>query len=173
MSHSIQPSSQNFVPSVIGQHAAPPQASEEVDLNEVLWNLMKKMEAEQGRLSVIQKFDKLPVVKGNREELHSLFGALLSMVFSLPPDNTKSLLYIQCAEEKADEDVMDLSLKNEKYYSIYFHTNIRTCESWMQHNKAKLDEAYLNASRASGSLAHFNITKTGCLFSLKIPGKIL
>ncbi len=170
MPRSSQPPAHGFAPAS-GEHSLHIQASEEVDLNDVLRNVMKKMEAEHGGLSVIQKFDKLPVIKGKRQELTFLFEALLSMVFSLPPDNTKSLLYIQCTEEKVDREVMDLS--NEASFSIYFHTNIRTSESWIHLNKAKLDEAYLNASRMSYSLAHYNITKTGCLFSLKIPGKIL
>jgi predicted butyrate kinase (DUF1464 family) len=131
------------------------------------------METEYGQVSVIQKFDKLPVVKGRKKDLTLLFEALLSMVFSLPPVNNKSLLYIQCTEEKVDKDIKDLSNGHEASFSICFYTNVRTCESWMQLNKAKLDEAYINASEISGSLAHYNITKTGCLFSLKIPGKIL
>lgn len=173
MTHSIRPAINGFASPATAGNAEHLQAFEEVNLNDILGRSMKKMETEYGQVSLIQKFDKLPVVKGRKEYLTLLFEALLSMVYSLPPVNTKSLLYIQCTEDRVDRDIMDLSTRHEASFSICFHTNIRTCESWMQLNQTKLEEAYIIASKISGSLAHYNITKTGCLFSLKISGKIL
>jgi hypothetical protein len=173
MTRSNRPLTPGFVVPLNGPSNAFSPPEEEVDLNEVLKTSMQQIEEEKGHVPVIIKSDKLPVVKGKGVEFNLLFSELLHMVFSCPPQNSKILLYIQCVEDAVDPDIMDLSNDKDSSFSILFHTNIGTSETWMQRNKAKLEESYNNASKICGTLAHFNITKTGCLFSLKLSGKIL
>ncbi|HVG17139.1 MAG TPA: hypothetical protein VM935_19355 [Chitinophagaceae bacterium] len=172
MTHSFRPSNQGFSVPLTDGNAAYIPAEDEVDLNEVLKTSMNKIEGEKGHVPVIVKYDKIPVVKGKREELSLLFGELLNMVFSSPPPNNKILLYIQCVEDTVDEDIMDLSDAKVSSFSILFHTNIETSKTWTEQNKAMLEACRHNASQIRGTLAHYNITKTGCLFSLKLSGKI-
>jgi hypothetical protein len=143
---------------------------EEVDLNDIINALLQQYGLKEK--SAILRLDKLVVVKGKKDQFTFLFGELLHAIFNHPPFNSKLFLFIQCAEEKLEEDILDLRSKTSGRYVICFHTNIHTDENWRAIHKSNLEECCRIVHENGGSLSQNNITNTGCLFSLTLPGKI-
>ncbi len=147
--------------------------NEEVDLNEVINSIIQTYLLQKQNAPVIFRLDKIPVVNGCKETLHFLFDELINMILSHPPDKSKLFLYMQCAEEKVDENVLDLRVMKTGNYVVCFHTNIHTTEEWKMLYKSKLEDCCQVAFQNGGSLNHYNIVNTGCLFSLTLPGKTI
>jgi hypothetical protein len=100
-----------------------------------------------------------------------VFDDLLNMILnqSLPP--SKQFLYVDCEEEVTD--VIDMSLsEGMKRHIIKFHTNITTHDNWKLLNSKVLMNCKQILSRHSGNLVVNDISSTGCLFSVSLPGKI-
>src|SRR5687768_6933063 len=81
---------------------------EEVDLNEIVTAILHKYLLVNTGAPAILRLDKLAVIMGKKEPLTFLFEELIYTIFNHPPSNSKLLLYIQCAKEKVDENIIDL-----------------------------------------------------------------
>jgi len=147
------------------------QVKEIADLNEVLHYVLGKYTISEDK-NFIFRFDKMPLVFGNNEQYTSLFDALMSMIISHPPVNSKLFLYVKCAEEKQENDRMDVQLTGEhSFCKIDIYSNINTDKNWVATYQSKLAECALQASKIRGSFSFFPISNTGCLFSVTLPVK--
>jgi hypothetical protein len=147
------------------------QVKEIADLNEVLRFVLDKYTSGEDK-NFIFRLDKMPLVFGNKEQYACLFDTLMSMIISHPPVNSKLFLYVKCAEEKQDDDVIDLQLTEENpFCKIDIYSNINTDKDWEASYQRKLAECALQASKIRGSFSFFPISNTGCLFSVTLPVK--
>lgn len=148
------------------------QVEEAIDLNEILRSVLDKYAAYQEK-GFIFRSEKLPLVSGNIQNYTCLFDTLMSMIISHPPVNSKLFLYVRCAEEKQDNDVIDLRIpEGSSLYKIDIYSNITTDKNWEVVYQHKLTECALGATKSSGSFSFSPISNTGCLFSVILPGKI-
>ena len=146
---------------------------DDVNLNQVFQSVMRKHVSEEKRTLSIVRSDQLPFVCGNEQQLMRVFDALVLMIISHPPPNSKLFLYIGCEAEKKDPDVIDLRLPKEyQMYDLRFHTNITTNEQWQLIHQDKLSECAVLAEQNKGRFSFHSIANTGCIFSLSLPGKI-
>lgn len=141
-----------------------------VSLNEVLKESLKKAQAQIDNVQLIVRCETLPQIKTDVAEMVKLFDDLLGMILNYPPKATRLFLYIDCEEDNSD--IIDMTLEEgHKRYLIKFHTNITTHESWKLVNSQALINCRQILSRLNGNLAVNNISNTGCLFSVSLPGK--
>ena len=142
-----------------------------LDLNTVLKESLKKVQSEVHHLQLIVRCESLPKIKADYEETMKLFDDLLRMIFNHPPQTSRLFLYVDCEEDSGD--VMDMTSEEDfKRYIIKFHTNVTTHGNWKLINSSALMNCRQILSRYNGNLAVNEISKTGCLFSLSLQGKI-
>lgn len=141
------------------QHFSP------LSLNEIFRESMKKAQAKAENLQVIVRCENLPQVYGCHNDMLQLFDNLLSMILHHSPNNSRLFLYVDC-EEKYDSE------NKEKRYMIKFNTNIDTHENWKVINSQALVNCKQILAAHNGSLVVNNISSTGCLFIVSLPGKI-
>ncbi len=142
-----------------------------LDLNIVLKESLKKVQSEVHKLQLIVRCESLPKIKADREEATKLFDDLLRMILNHPPQTSRLFLYVDCEEDSGD--VMDMTLEEGfKRYIIKFHTNVTTHGNWKLINSQSLMNCRQILSGYNGNLAVNEISKTGCLFSLSLQGKI-
>lgn len=142
-----------------------------LSLNEVLQESLKKAQAQVDRAQLIVRCESLPWVLAERSEMIRLFDDLISMILNQPPNTTRLFLYVDCEED--NNEIIDLTVKSGfKNYLIKFHTNITTHEHWKLVNNQTLSNCKQILSRLGGNLVVHDVSSTGCLFSLTLPGKI-
>jgi aminopeptidase C len=142
-----------------------------LDLNTVLRESLKKVQSEVLHLQLIVRCESLPQIKADHEEIMELFDDLLRMILNHPPQTSRLFLYVDCEEDF--RDVIDMTLEEDfKRYIIKFHTNVTTHGNWKLINSQALMNCRQILSRYNGNLAVNEISKTGCLFSLSLQGKI-
>lgn len=142
-----------------------------LSLNDVLQESLKKAQAQVDKAQLIVRCEPLPHVQIEHAEMTKVFDDLLNMILnqSLPP--SKQFLYVDCEEDVTD--VIDMSLsEGMKRYIIKFHTNITTHDNWKLVNNKVLMNCKQILSRHSGNLVVNDISSSGCLFSVSLPGKI-
>lgn len=140
-----------------------------LSLNQVFKESMKKAQAQTGNLEMIVRCENLPQIRGNHTEIVQLFDLLLAMILNNPPQNSKLYLYVDCEEEMAD--IIDLHFEGAKQYLIKFYTNITTHDHWKVLNSQSLIDCKQILSGHHGNLVVNNISSTGCLFTISLPGK--
>ena len=146
------------------------QGGQSVDLNDVFRTVLDQYPVAGG---LIFRSEKLPITNGNSEDFTCLFDALISMIVSHPPVGSKLYLYVKCFPEAVDSDVMDLRLTGaDRLYKIEIYTNITTDKHWEMLYQARLAECNLQAAKIKGNFSFSPVVKTGCVFSLTLPGKI-
>jgi hypothetical protein len=142
-----------------------------LSLNEILQESLKKAQAQVDKVKLIVRCESLPTVKADHGEMLKLFDNLLGMILNHPPNATRLFLYIDCGVDISD--VINMTLEEGfKYYIIKFHTNITTHENWKLVNSQALINCRQILSKHNGNLAVNDISSTGCLFSVLLPGKI-
>jgi aminopeptidase C len=142
-----------------------------LSLNEVLQESLKKAQAQVDKAQLIVRCENLPLVQADHGEMVRLFDDLIAMILNQPPNTTRLFLYVDCEENNSD--MIDMTLQpGFKKYTIKFHTNITTHEHWKIINNNALINCKQILSRHNGNLAVHDISSTGCLFSLSLPGKI-
>lgn len=142
-----------------------------LSLNDILQESLKKAQVQVDKVKLIVRCETLPQMKADREEMVNLFDNLLAMILNHPANAARLFLYID--NEEDNSDVIDMTLEEGfKRYFIKFHTNITTQESWKLVNSERLITCRQILSRHNGNLAVNDISSTGCLFSVLLPGKI-
>lgn len=142
-----------------------------LSLNDVLQESLKKAQFQVDKAQLIVRCESLPQVKTDHDEMVKLFDGLLGMILNQPPNTSRLFLYVDCEEDTGD--VIDRTVKEEfKKYIIKFHTNITTHEHWKLVNSQTVTNCRQILSRHNGNLAVNDISNTGCLFSVSLPGKI-
>ena len=142
-----------------------------LSLNDLLQESLKKAQAQVDKVKLIVRCESLPHIKADYEEMIKLFDDLLGMILNHPPNTSHLFLYIDCEEDTSD--LIDMTLEKDlKRYFIKFHTNIITHDNWKLVNSQALINCRQILSRHNGNLAVNDISSTGCLFSVLLPGKI-
>jgi light-regulated signal transduction histidine kinase (bacteriophytochrome) len=142
-----------------------------LDLNMVLKECLKKAQAGVDDLQLIIRCESLPRIRAVYDEMVKLFENLLGTILNHAPETSRLFLYVDCEEDS--NDVIDMTLEEGfKRYTIKFHTNVTTNDSWKLVNSQALINCRQILSNHNGNLAVNEISKTGCLFSVSLPGKI-
>jgi hypothetical protein len=142
-----------------------------VSLNNVLKESLKKVQARVDHLQLIIRCETLPQIKAEHGEMVKLFDGLLGMILNSAPQISKLFLYVDC-EEVSDHAREMNSQEGLKRYVIKFHTNVSTHDNWKLVNSQALATCRQILSNYHGTLAVNEISRTGCLFSFSLPGKI-
>jgi len=142
-----------------------------LDLNSVLNESLKKAQSQVDHLQLIVRCETLPQIKADHDEMVKLFDGLLGMILNHPPQTSRLFLYVDCEENVTD--VIDMTLeKGFRQYIIKFHTNVTTHDNWKLVNSQALINCRQILSKHNATLAVNEISKTGCLFSVLLQGKI-
>ena len=154
------------------QPASTPAGTPLVNLNEVVQYHLLSRRPQIEALQAIIRFDALPHVATSRQDMGVLVSHLFNSILDNPPAGTKLFIYIRCEIEKTE--VMDLSLpEGFQHYSIGVYTNIVADEAWQLVQQPVLAEMQAIAAKAHGNFIHHRIVKTGCLYQLVLPGKLV
>jgi hypothetical protein len=138
-----------------------------LSLNDLFNERMRKAQAEFNHAGLVVRCDCLPQINGFREEIIRLFDLLISMILNHPTKPAKLFLYVDCEENKeAGKQQTDLF-----NYLIKIHTNLTTDDNWKAQNREALAACERILILHKGSFAVHNISNTGCLFSITLPGK--
>jgi len=141
-----------------------------LSLNAILQESLKKAQTQVDKAQLIVRCESLPAIKADHDEIVQLFDDLIGMILNQPPNTTRLFLYVDCEEE--NRDFIDMTLKEGfKSYLIKFHTNITTHEHWKLVNSQTLINCRQILSRHNGNLVVNDVSSTGCLFSVSLPGK--
>ncbi|MGZ3975597.1 MAG: hypothetical protein ACXVMI_15110 [Flavisolibacter sp.] len=142
-----------------------------LSLNQVLQVSLKKAQAQVDRVKLIVRCETLPHVKAAQDDMVRLFDGLLGMILNSGQGNPRLFLYIDCEEDTSD--LIDMNLGPDlKRYFIRFQTNIVAHDNWKLVNSQSLIGCRQILSRHNGNLAVNDISSSGCLFSVSLPGKI-
>ena len=161
----------NFFP-VNGQPAPGPVDTTLVNMNEVVQHHLLSRRTQLEAMQVIIRFDALPHISGSREDVSALLSHVFNSILESPPGGTKLFIYIRCEKDKSE--VMDLSLpEGFQQYCILVYTNIVADEAWQLVQQPVLTDMQQRTTCLNGSFTHYSITKTGCLYQLVLPGKLL
>jgi hypothetical protein len=142
-----------------------------VSLNSVLKGSLKKVQARVDHMQLIIRCETLPQIKAEHGEIVKLFDGLLGMILNLAPQTSKLFLYVDCEEVSDPASEMNSS-EGLKRYVIRFHANVSTHDNWKLVNSQALANCRQILSNYHGTLAVNEISRTGCLFSFSLPGKI-
>lgn len=134
-----------------------------LSLNDLFNERFRKAQTRLEQLNLIVRCESLPRITGNREEITLLIDTLLSMILQQPPVGSKLFLYVDCEEMRNG--------KEAGRYLIKFHTNLTTNDVWKEVNREELALCERIVARHDGTFSVNNISNTGCLFSLFLPGK--
>jgi len=141
-----------------------------LSLNDILQESLKKAQAQVDKAQLIVRCESLPLIKADHDEIVTLFDDLIGMILNQPPNTTRLFLYIDC--EESNSDVIDMTMATGfKKYTIKFHTNITTHEHWKLVNSQTLINCKQILSKHNGNLVVNDISSTGCVFSVSLPGK--
>ena len=140
-----------------------------LSLSSILQESLKKAQVQVDKTQLIVRCETLPIIKADHDEIVTLFNDLIGMILNQPPNTTRLFLYVDC---EADSDAVDMALNEDfKRYTIKFYTNITTHEHWKLMNSQTLINCKQILSRHNGNLVVNDISSTGCLFSVSLPGK--
>jgi len=143
-----------------------------VNLNEVVQYHLLSRRQQIEALQAIIRLDVLPHISTGGQELSRMMSHIFNSILDHPPAGTKLFIYIKC--EKEATEVMDLSLpEGFQQHLISVFTNIVADDAWQQLQQPVLDEMQRLAQSANGTFISFNIVKTGCLYQLVLPGKLI
>ena len=161
----------NYLPAS-GQPVPGPDDAPLVNLNEVVQYHLLSRRQQVEALQAIIRFDTLPHVAAFRQDLSMLVSHLFNSILDNPPVGNKLFIYIRCEKEKSE--VMDLTLpEGFQRYEISVYTSILADERWQQQQQPVLTDMQTLAARTGGAFTHYSIAKTGCLYHLVLPGKLL
>jgi signal transduction histidine kinase len=142
-----------------------------ISLNDLIKETLRRAQSEVDSVQLIVRCETLPQVKADRDGMLKLFDELLGMILKYPPKSSRLFLYVDCEEDASD--LIDMNLEEGfKRYSIKFFTNIITHDTWKLVNSQALIHCRQILSNHNGNLVVNDISSTGCLFSVQLPGKI-
>jgi hypothetical protein len=138
-----------------------------LSLNDLFNERMRKAQAQFEHAGLVVRCECLPQINGYREEMTRLFDSIISMILNHPSKPAQLFLYVDCEEIK-DAGKQETGLIN---YLIKIHTNLTTNDNWKAQNREMLAACERILILHKGSFAVHNISNTGCLFSISLPGK--
>lgn len=150
----------------------PQNYSEQVNLNDILRQaLQQRLQYEKKNSNIIIRCDSLPVVETDKKTIVEVFGHIVQMIVSHPPNGTRLFLYVNCEEENKGMSGPDL-VKRYKRYKVSFHTNISTDEAWKKAHEKTIAGCKAVLAQYGAGFTVNDIKSTGCLFSISLLGKM-
>jgi len=144
-----------------------------VNLNEIVQDIIEKMKHGQVQSRAIIRYDDLPLVAGDAERLGELFGILFHSIVTHGSMGCKPFIYIKCSLLHNDE-VMDLSIPaSSGMFNLAVYTNIVANHIWLEQHQADIETMETILKSLHGNLHCSTIEKTGCLYLITLPGKLL
>lgn len=140
------------------------------DLNEVMQQSLQQFQSGTRNLNVIVRCERLPVIEADQKAIAKVFDSLVQMISNHPPPGSKLYLYVDCEEERQQQDPETLYVG--KRFFIRFHTNITTSEEWKAEYCRVLEECALTLQQFGAGFTVNEIKNTGCLFSISLSGKL-
>ncbi len=146
-------------------------AVELVNLNEIVQNNLIARRHKIEDLQAIIRYDVLPLVNGDALRFSKMFTLILNSILDHPPAGTKLFIYIKCEKDKSE--ILDLSLPEDfQHFAVSVYTNITTDASWQQLQQQHVEDINSMVQAVNGSFSHHSIVNTGCLYQMKLPGKL-
>jgi hypothetical protein len=140
-----------------------------ISLNEIFKESLTKAQTAANHLQITLRCETLPHVAGNQAELAKLFDELLDIILKYPPSGSRLFLYLDCEEEKKADTLLQDTFRR---FVLKFHTNAGVPDNWKVVNSQALVNCKQILSDHNGNLALGHSSRTGCLFSISLPGKI-
>ncbi len=149
----------------LSEKKADPATFTTVDLNAVFARVLKPYQTSGRNQQVIVRCDHLPLFTGDEEVLESVFSELVKMIL-VQYSKEKRFLHILCQEEKISPGA-----ETAVRYQVQMLTNLVTDSKWKALYGERLIalQAILNGFEAR--LHVHDLTTSGCLFSISLPGK--
>lgn len=139
-------------------------------LNNVLQESLKKAQGQVDKAQLIVRCENLPSIKADQTDMIKLFDHLLNMILNPSLKSSKQFLYVDCEEDASD--AIDMTrLEGFKRYTVKFYTNVSTHNNWKLLNGQALINCRQILSKYNGNLVVNEISSSGCLFSVSLPGK--
>ena len=137
----------------------------ETDLNSLLPDCLKKLQAGAAGVQVIARCEHLPVVRGEKAGLARLFDSVFTVILSVTPPSGKLFVHIRCREEEAPKEA------EVPRFTLEFKTSAPVDGGGIEGLQDTLNECKTLTERFHGRF-HFNtIAHSGCLIALSLPGK--
>jgi hypothetical protein len=156
------------VPSTIIKKEAGKAEGILVNTNVVLQNVLQQLSAED-RNKIVLRCDDLPYVQGNECDFEFVFSGLLQMILQKKENVSKLFLHINCKTEE-EESQKSIGFKS---FCIQFKTNIISCADWFEIHEEQINKIATILHKNGSSLAVNQMSGSGCIFSVSIPGKTL
>jgi hypothetical protein len=138
------------------------------DLNDIMKEVLKQFQSSFHKRKLVTRCQLLPMVEGDPVRLREVFTELLSMIISPNKPGSQIFLHINC---EVDEEGSQSSALTLRHHLIKFHTNITTSEDWKAGNREKIELCSSVLAESGAVFAVNQISSTGCLFSILMPGK--
>ena len=139
---------------------------ESFSLHSIINDSIRKLQAHHPGTSMVLRCEVLPEAYGNRQELTEFFERLIGLIMAQPPNGSRLLLHIDC-----EHATFESNPARHQGISLKIHTNITTDDHWKLVNSQVLAQCKMIVNNHNGSLQVNQITGTGCLFSVSLPGK--
>jgi hypothetical protein len=141
------------------------------DLNVLVKGVIEQKKGEINACQAIVRCDELPQVAGGEKELTVLFDCLFSMILQHPPLKSKVFIYLKC-QEHIGEAIPISARERYMLYELCFFTNIMADLAWHQLYAHQLNKCKMACREMRGVFMSEQIKNTGCVFTLRLPGKI-
>ncbi len=141
-------------------------AAPSVDMNKAVKTVLEQHKHQLNSLSAIMRCDQLPFVAGSQSNIEALFNLLFQMIFEQSAPGRSLLIHLKTKAELNEQQ------GGYQLYNISFHTNVLPGSYIKDLYKTRLEECALICKQLGGSFEEQFHSKTGCLFNIKIPGKL-
>lgn len=149
----------------------PENYSEQIQLNEIMQQVLQRLQQEKKNLDVIVRCQNLPAIEADKKNIAIVFDHLVQMIVSDPPTGTRLFLHIDCKEENKETATAEL-VKTNKRYRVNIHTNINSDDVWKRTHQKTIAECKALLAQYGAALTVNEAKSTGCLFSISLLGKM-
>ena len=137
--------------------------SDFLDLDVVVKNVLGSRKERFQEIGAIVRQDAIPPVRGNEQQLVSLFSSLVEIILNHPPNDGKLFIYIRCVEKDPASD--------DKKITISIHTNTCYGMSWEKSQADILQECGNICKQNGGDFMCHLLSGKSCLFTINLQGK--
>jgi hypothetical protein len=139
-----------------------------VDLNEVVTQVLLPYQKASGRnTDFIVRCELLPSVFIDSNQLKFVLNELIRMIAHHPLAG-KKFLHISCEKENASA-----AHSGREYYRINIHANLERDDTWRQLHHESILSLQQVLLPYNARLIDYEISTSGSLFALSLPGKLL
>jgi hypothetical protein len=139
-----------------------------VDLNEVVGQVLQPYQKVLGRNNdLIVRCEMLPWIFIDVSQIKHVLGELIRMIAHHPLTG-KKFLHIFC-----DKDESSTSIAGVDIFTLNIHANLDRDDTWKQLHQESIISLQKVLLPYNARLIDFEISSSGSLFSISLPGKFL